>query len=121
MSTRAERAKRRKARREPKGQSVSFTVQQGPKVELVQGSLKTLKMRHGDLLVVRLSNLPSDEVHKAILRRVSEILRETGRRSTAVVMPSEIDFDLIPYETAAELLREITAKKEKEDPNGNDS
>lgn len=113
MTQRAERATRRKAQRRPKGQSVTFTVQ-GEKIELVQGSMKRLQIEHGDLLVLRLAHDPDRDEHKAILARVSELLRETGRRATAVVMPVDFDFELIPHETAVELLTELTEKKENE-------
>lgn len=113
MSKRIERASRR-----AKMQDVAFTTQEG-KVELVRGSMKALSMNHGDLLVIRLEHTPSDGVYKAILKRVSKILRETGRRVTAIVMPKTFDFNLIPHETAVELLAELTKKKEA--GNANDS
>ena len=96
-----------------KGQSVSFAVRDD-EIELVRGSMKTLKMQHGDLLVVRLAKIPNEEIHNAIKKHVSVLLRETGRRAVSIVMSSDVDFEMIPHEIAVELLTELTKRKANE-------
>jgi hypothetical protein len=102
--------KRRRAKPKESGQSVSFT-RDGDTVELVRGSIKMLNIQPGDLVVVRIDGRGTPSILRNVLKTITGLITAEGKEATAVVMPADYTFDLIPHATAVELLQSIVNQK----------
>ncbi|MHA1572989.1 MAG: hypothetical protein ACTSX8_03260 [Alphaproteobacteria bacterium] len=88
------------------GESVSFKADGHGDLELVQGSLRKLKLADGDVVFVRVASEKSSIVSQ--VRDAMAVLLE-GHKADAclIVAPYNMDLEQIPKDVAAKILRKI--------------
>jgi len=98
----------------PKGKSISIALEKGGgTIEIIEGSMKSLGIKSGDLILVRLA---SDRYREhAIYRQVQEVIERmlvnTGRKAVALIVPADFDLEVLPNSVAVPLLEKLVEKQ----------
>ncbi len=99
----------------PKGKSISIALKKGGgTIEVIEGSMKSLGIKSGDLVVVRLASDRYRE--RAIYRQVEEVIERmlisTGRKAVALIVPADFDLEVLPNSIAVPLLEELVERNQ---------